>query len=914
MNEGGGIYFSSSNATGANNIIRNNTATNYSQVRLTSGSNFNCSYSNVQGGWSGVGNISTDPLLITGPQGNYYLSQILAGQTQQSLCVNAGNPTSTMIIGTTRTDEVQDTLTIDMGFHYSLPIPSLTNIDLILPNGNEYISGNSICPITWTLFDSLNQVDHLKLNYSTNGGSSYPNLIADNISPSDTIYNWQVPVLNNNQMRVKVAACDSTGNVLAEDASDANFTIDSAPPLPFNLQSPANGVWTQATPLFEWEQAVDTLSGIWYYQLWIDNQLVIETMGDTNWTYPPSALAANWHTWKVKAFDRAGNNTSTTTWSFRVDAANPSAFNLITPANNTITSDATPTFQWSASSDNGSGLWGYEIFISDSIGENYYIPGNQTTFTPSPDSGLYQGIGSWYIRAYDNVNNSTQSNQTWSLTIDYTPPNSFNLISPTNNYTSYLSDIEFWWYNTYDWPAGVKKYQLVLNDSIWVDSIAVLPDTMHYWYYGLPNDTYTWKIKAVDYANNVRTSNQTWNLTVNAGPAPFSLVGPLDSTWTPDNTPLFSWNYPDTSQGSAAEYFELWIADTLHLSDIDTNFILLPDSLALNDGTNYWYVKAFDAMGNESRSLQTWRVIIDASGPLAFNLISPDSLERIPYPTPMFTWESTYDAGIGFSHYQLWLEDTLNVDNLTDTFSTPLFPMEEGYADWYVKVVDLFGNETHSLQTWTVIIDWNPPEAFDLAFPLDGDTAQTLMPLFGWHPSFDWGAGLSKYELWIDGTVSVDSIPANDTTAYPEEILSLGAHTWFVKAYDRVGGETPSNQIWQVTTLVYIPASPENMMIRIEETDICLSWNPVTTDTAGNPLTIDYYNIYRSENSYFVPDSMNWIASSEDTLFVDENALIIPNGALFYIVKAYFNPDTQLIMTSSNETPGIKQNSQKSLK
>jgi hypothetical protein len=78
----------------------------------------NVTYCCVQGGYTGSGNISGNPLFVTGPDGDYYLSQLAAGQSQQSPCVDAGNPNGFIYLGTTRTDAVPDLGTIDMGYHY----------------------------------------------------------------------------------------------------------------------------------------------------------------------------------------------------------------------------------------------------------------------------------------------------------------------------------------------------------------------------------------------------------------------------------------------------------------------------------------------------------------------------------------------------------------------------------------------------------------------------------------------------------------------------------------------------------------------------------------------------------------------------------------------------------------------------
>jgi predicted outer membrane repeat protein len=117
---GGAIYCHSD----ARPIIRDsifwgNIAPNGPEIYAEEPSFLEVTYCNVQGGWIGEGNIDVDPLFVTGPQGNYYLSQIDAGQLQQSPSVNAGDPVSPMIQGTTRTDEAIDNWPIDMGFHYS---------------------------------------------------------------------------------------------------------------------------------------------------------------------------------------------------------------------------------------------------------------------------------------------------------------------------------------------------------------------------------------------------------------------------------------------------------------------------------------------------------------------------------------------------------------------------------------------------------------------------------------------------------------------------------------------------------------------------------------------------------------------------------------------------------------------------
>ncbi len=97
-------------------------------------------YSDVEGGWPGEGNIDADPLFVPGPDGDHYLSQTAAGQPQESPCVDAGDP-STQLWGwssrTTRTDQHLDTGPVDMGYHYLSDHSPGGDTDCLYFNGTD---------------------------------------------------------------------------------------------------------------------------------------------------------------------------------------------------------------------------------------------------------------------------------------------------------------------------------------------------------------------------------------------------------------------------------------------------------------------------------------------------------------------------------------------------------------------------------------------------------------------------------------------------------------------------------------------------------------------------------------------------------------------------------------------------------
>ncbi|MHC4417518.1 MAG: InlB B-repeat-containing protein [Planctomycetota bacterium] len=88
------------------------------------------------------GNIDGDPLFRTGPLGDYYLSQVVAGQLADSSCVDAGSGAAGPLAGyTTATNNtLEGTSTLDLGYHYTDTGPVGTygvvaSVDVATPYG-----------------------------------------------------------------------------------------------------------------------------------------------------------------------------------------------------------------------------------------------------------------------------------------------------------------------------------------------------------------------------------------------------------------------------------------------------------------------------------------------------------------------------------------------------------------------------------------------------------------------------------------------------------------------------------------------------------------------------------------------------------------------------------------------------------
>ncbi len=138
-------------------------------------------YSCIQEGYLGQGNISDNPQFTFGPQGYYYLCQTASGQSVQSPCVDAGDPLSPLLQGTTRTDEYPDLGTIDMGFHYQLPLTLIADFYTNINNGefpftvnfidNSYVYLTSVLQYEWD-FENDGLID----SYEENPTWTYPDI------------------------------------------------------------------------------------------------------------------------------------------------------------------------------------------------------------------------------------------------------------------------------------------------------------------------------------------------------------------------------------------------------------------------------------------------------------------------------------------------------------------------------------------------------------------------------------------------------------------------------------------------------------------------------------------------------------------------------------------------------------------
>jgi len=731
-------------------------------------------------------------------------------------------------------------------------------ISSIVPNGGEVLPGasgqNNSYPITWSIENLPTGTYHISLYYSLDGGVTYPNLIAED-EPNDGSYTWTVPNIASTSVRIKIQVKNSSGVIIAEKNSSGNFTIDATPPAgSISLASPVNGAWTSSTPYFDW--SATGLTDVTNMAIIVDGAYLIQGLSATAvnsfYQIPDSlALSDGWHTWTVRGLDAAGNWVQATqTWSIRVDATPPSQFSLNTPTNDLWLATKTPTFSWNPSMDNGSGMSKYQVFVNNTLKKDNIAPTvTQWTavsghFSENAETGIsnWNRTGTWGLTTssphsgsycitdspsgnYSNNTNSTitlaqpvllQGETNLSVSFWYrgyfgdgSDKAYFEISENGTTWTqiaNYSGWVSSWTQVTYSlnsyttWQSIYLRFRMGTDgstnaDGFYFDDLSLIASGIE-----LIDGTHTWCVTAVDNVGNIQSSTETRTLYIDTT-APHAVTGtfanlsPANNVWSADSLIIFTWT-PCVDDGVGFDHYELWIDGVIYKDSLTVTQYQLRPSQVLANGNHNWYVKAYDSLGNVASTAQ-FILKVDRVAPADFTLLSPIHNSYFIMPTPSFSWNPTTDSGSGVGHYELWIDGILNIDNLTQTSTSPANALTEGAHLWYVVAVDNVGNRKQSAAIWTTIGDWNPPTQPVLTSPITNQIVSISRPILVWQKSTDAGTGVHHYAIYIDNVLVIASYIPSDINAQEVSVQSPnplvnGNHTWYVKAFDNAGGESSS--------------------------------------------------------------------------------------------------------------------------
>jgi hypothetical protein len=431
--------------------------------------------------------------------------------------------------------------------------------------------------------------------------------VFDALPLATTSYAITTPLNNGDSYQWYVTAFDNYGDIGVPPAA-LTFTVSvTTATLPTATLTGPIGITKGASPVFQWTKVPNAVGYALYVKDTTTGNIVYSGLAVNGLSYQPSSPLPGNDTfdWYVRAIYSdgtlgpapAGADFGVTT---AADLAGPP-----TPSLPVGTTDASPTFRWSAVT----GATGYELQVLDTTGGSISYPltptpVNGTSYTPA--SPLTPGrTYEWEVAAYDSAGHET----TWSNPLSFR----VNPIPTSPSGTTSAAEPMFLW----SLAAGATSYQIeVMEITAGANSIVIGPTSIVGTSYtpGSPlsvGHTYQWQVLATDSSG----ASSPWS-----SPLTFHILPSTPSPIFPIGTTILTMPQLQWVPVSGAVSYQVQVTDT---TDGASTVIVAPSAVGqppftlatqLTPGHSYqWQVAASDATGFTS----PW------SSPTSFFIILP---------------------------------------------------------------------------------------------------------------------------------------------------------------------------------------------------------------------------------------------------------------------------------------------------
>ena len=409
----------------------------------------------------------------------------------------------------------------------------------------------------------------------------------------------------------------------------------------------------------------------------------------------------------------------------------PLPFSLLSPPDSTLFNISRPTFVWESTSDAGSGLRDYRVYIEGILRHT----GIDTSWTADYD--LTEGYDDWYIVAYDSANNGRNSNQTWTVVIDVTPPTTVNLITPADNVYLNNSSVNFVWHKASDNVSGVDHYVIQYAlDSGFTQGLFETTTAGTTYTAVLSDTTYYWHVKAVDVATNEGAFSTTWQFEIDTqSPNAPSLTSPVSGVWLTNTSVDFQWTVvTDIGIGEKPELIsakksglteaeqvlekgnqnpftdaikqpQILTAPIRYIIQVDTNAAftspLIIDTLVgtsttevLGEAFYYWRAMAYDLAGNQGPYATAETFGVDATAPIIDSTVV---WTDTGYPGPFEITTKVTDNLSGLDSVTLYYR--------RDEDATWVMSIMHSSGDWFTDTIPSVANSNDTVRYYIRSVD-----------------------------------------------------------------------------------------------------------------------------------------------------------------------------------------------------------------
>lgn len=427
----------------------------------------------------------------------------------------------------------------------------------------------------------------------------------------------------------------------------------------------------------------------------------------------------------------------------------------------------------------------------------------------SPNTTYY-----WQIKSINNIgdNYANGSDTTfWSFSIDTTPPAAPTLISPNDAFLSTDNTPDFSWETVVDSDHFQIQFSLSSSFTSPVQDATLSSGVLTYVATALSDNLYYWRVRAIDLAGNYGNWSAIRTFTIDTTPPVTPVLNfPNDLSLLTDNTPDFSWNTVTDS-----DHFQFQISLSSSFITTVQDIVLTPGvanftAIILSDNLYYWRVRAIDLAGNYGLWSSIRSFTIDATPPVAPELISPLDMSTLIDRTPAFSWDPVADC----DHFQIQisLSDDFSTTVQDISLGTGLFTytsstLSDNFYFWRVRAIDLAGNNS----AWSVIrsfeLDATPPAAPVLLAPTAGAIKRGT-PLYSWTAPVSAVAYIFQYDNDDNFTSPVFTSAEMSVTSYTPPLQAVGTYFWHVKTCDEHGNWSKWSWKRKITIKPVIPIAP----------------------------------------------------------------------------------------------------------
>jgi hypothetical protein len=544
------------------------------------------------------------------------------------------------------------------------------------------------------------------------------------------------------------------GQVYTLDKDVPNTTLTANPP---NLSNSANAT-------FSFTGNDGGGSGVVSFECKLDAGFFTACTSPQTYT----GLSDGSHTFQVRAVDAAGNADDTpASYTWIIDTTAPSAPVVVTPANGASTSNTQPTVSGTAEPFST-----VTVFLDSTVAgtTNADAAGNWT-FTPTPT--LSDGSHTARARATDAAGNTSPDSNTNTFIVDTIAPDTTITANPTNPSAS--ANASFSFTGNDGSGSGVASFQCKLDTGSF--TACASPQT----YTGLSDGSHTFQVRAVDAAGNTDPTPASFTWVIDATPPDTTLTANPNNPSNSANA-TFSFTGNDGS-GTGVTGFECNLD-----SGIFTACTSPQTYTGLSQGSHTFQVRALDTAGNADSTPASFTWVVDTVAPDTTNTANPPNPANSANAS--FSFTGSDPGGSGVSSFECKLD--------SGAFSACTSPqtytgLSDGSHTFQVRALDAAGNTDGTPASFTWVIDVTPPDTTITANPPNPSSSTNAS--FSFTGNDGSGTGVASFECKLDsGNFTACTSPQNYTG------LSLGSHTFQVRALDTLGNTdpTPASYTWSL--------------------------------------------------------------------------------------------------------------------